>query len=283
MTGAASLADTGVDAYLGRGVYDVVEVARLIRCTRRRVEGWTLTVPGSSPLLTGELGDLFSFRDLLSLRVIAELTKRGVPRDQIFEGARYLAKELDTDRPFAHRGLATVGKSFFADIDSWIDVGLGGQQAFQVVVEPLLKQITFDDSGMATIWYPHTSVWINPKVQAGAPCVDGTRTPTRTLADLHSTGIAAGDLADDYQLPVEQVEEAIAYEYGLAARILSLRPGGIALKPVYCLTRICLGELPQLYQYLNLTALTSAMKKRGCRVGVPLMRMCWTLPKKPTK
>ena len=217
MTAASSVSDAGADSYLGRGIYDVVEVARLVRCTRHRVDGWTRTGPGDDPLLTGELGGLFSFWDLLSLRVIAELAERGVPRSEIARGAEYLTAELGTSRPFAHEGLATVGRGFFADIESWVDMGLGGQQAFQTVVEPLLRPITFDESGMATIWRPHTSVWVNPEVQAGTPCVDGTRIPTGTLADLHSTGLGIDDLSDDYQLSPAQVQAAISYETSLAA------------------------------------------------------------------
>ena len=202
---------------MGRGIYDIVEVARLVQRTRPRVEGWTRPGPDKTPLLTGEFDGLFSFWDLLSLRVIAELIEREVPRNEIARGAEYLAAELGTDRPFAHKGLATVGRGFFANLENWLDVGMGGQQAFQVVVEPLLRPITFDESGMAAIWRPHPSVWINPHVQAGTPCVDGTRIPTGTLADLHGTGLGFEDLSDDYQLSPEQVQAAIAYETSLAA------------------------------------------------------------------
>lgn len=213
----SSLSVPCAGSYLGRGIYDVAEVARLIRCTRRRVEGWTRAGADKAPLLSGELDGLFSFWDLLSLRVIGELVEREVPRSEIARGAEYLAAELGTHRPFAHEGLATAGRGFFADIGSWIDVGMGGQQAFQVVVEPLLVPITFNDSGMATIWRPHTSVWVNPEVQAGAPCVEGTRIPTGTLADLQRAGLSIEDLSDDYQLSAEQVQAAIAYETSLAA------------------------------------------------------------------
>ncbi len=202
-------------SYLGRGIYDVVEVARLIKRTRRRVEGWTRVGADKAPLLPGELDGIFSFWDLLSLRVIGELVERGVPRSEIARGAEYLAAELGTHRPFAHKGLATVGRGFFASIKGWEDVGRGGQQAFQIVVKPLLEPITFNDSGMATIWRPHICVWVNPEVQAGAPCVDGTRIPTGTLADLQGTGLGIEDLSDDYQLSPEQVQAAIAYETSL--------------------------------------------------------------------
>jgi len=204
-------------SYLGRGIYDVVEVARLIKRTRCRVEGWTRASADEAPLLPGELNGLFSFWDLLSLRVIGELLERGVPRNEIARGADNLAAELGTHRPFAHEGLATVGRGFFASIENWVNVGRGGQQAFQIVVEPLLEPITFNDSGMATIWRPHRCVWVNPDVQAGAPCVDGTRIPTGTLADLQGTGLEIEDLSDDYHLSPEQVQAAIAYETSLAA------------------------------------------------------------------
>ncbi len=216
-TAGSSLSARGAGSYLGRGIYDVAEVARLIGRTRGRVEGWTRAGAEKPPLLSGELDGLFSFWDLLSLRVVGELAQRGVPRGEIARGAEYLAAELGTHRPFAHEGLATVGRGFFARIGSWVDVGMGGQQAFQIVVEPLLEPITFNHSGMASIWRPHTSVWVNPEVQAGAPCVDGTRIPTRTLADLQDAGLGIEELSDDYLLSPNQVQAAIAYEASLAA------------------------------------------------------------------
>ena len=209
-------------SYLGRGIYDIAEVARLIRKTRGRVEGWTRPRSSRPPLLTGELAGLFSFWDLISLRVIAELIDRGVPRDAIATGAEHLARSLGTDRPFAHEKLATVGAGFFADItDGWEDAGLGGQLAFQSTIEPLLEPITFNEASMAMIWRPCPSVWINPEVQAGAPCVDGTRIPTAQIAGLLNADDLVDEniniVCDDYRITVEQVEAALDYELSLAA------------------------------------------------------------------
>ena len=145
-----SLTEPGTVSYLGRGIYDIAEVARLIRKPRGRVEGWTRSRSSRPPLLTGELAGLFSFWDLISLRVIGELIDRGVPRDAIATGAEHLARNLGTDRPFAHEKLATVGAGFFADItDGWENAGLGGQLAFQSTIEPLLEPITFNEESMA--------------------------------------------------------------------------------------------------------------------------------------
>ena len=193
-------------------------MARLLREGRARVEGWTRPRGGSPPLLTPELAGLFSFWDLLSLRVVAELTRRGVPREDIARGAEHLALALGTDRPFARRGLATAGAGFFADVaGDWQDAGKRGQMAFQGVIEPLLEPITFNDSHMASVWRPHPGVWINPGVQAGAPCVDGTRVPTHLLGLGERDEHDLEAVCDDYRLTAAQVRAALGYELALAA------------------------------------------------------------------
>ena len=213
------IANSAVTSYLGRGIYDIHEVARLLRKTKARISGWTRHSRGSPPLLTGELAGLFSFWDLLSFRVIAELARRGVPRAHIARGAQYLAERLDTDRPFAHESLATVGAGFFAKIDTgWEDAGMSGQLAFQEMVKPLLDPITFNKKSMASIWRPHDGVWINPAVQAGAPCVEGTRVPTHLISKLLEPDEGyLEEISDDYRLTVDQVRFARRYEAALAA------------------------------------------------------------------
>ena len=221
-TSARPLAGPGPVSYLGRGIYDINEVARLLSSGRALVEGWTRPDEDKPPLLTGELAGLFSFCDLLSLRVITELAKRRVPRDHIARGAKHLAEVLGTDRPLAHKGLATVGAGFFADVaGDWQDAGMGGQLAFQHMVKPLLKPITFNDSNMASIWRPHPGVWINPAVQAGTPCVEGTRVPTHLLASVLDPGEPDEwdliEVCDDYRLTAQQVRAALDHELALAA------------------------------------------------------------------
>jgi uncharacterized protein (DUF433 family) len=65
---------------------------------------------------------------------------------------------------------------------------------------------------MASLWRPHDRVWINPKVQAGTPCVDATRIPTAALADMASAEDDLEDLADDYEIDIADIRAAIGYE-----------------------------------------------------------------------
>lgn len=194
---------------LGRGIYDLVEAARLIRRDPETVARWTR---GKQPLYPIAATRFLSFLDLVSLLVISELVDRAVPRREIRAGADYLAKTLNTDYPFAHEQLATAGSAFFGKVGDWVDVGKGGQGAFEPVVRDLLRPIEYGADQLAAIWRPRTGVWVNPAVQAGAPCVDGTRVPTRVIADLADADEDPEDIAEDLHLTVSAVAAALEYE-----------------------------------------------------------------------
>ena len=68
---------------LGRGIYDVAEVARIVRRHPETVARWTR---GTDPLHHVESGRIVSFLDVISLWVISELIRRGVPKREIRVG-----------------------------------------------------------------------------------------------------------------------------------------------------------------------------------------------------
>ncbi len=194
---------------LGRGIYDLAEAARVVGRDPDTVARWTR---GANPLHHVESDRIISFLDLISLWVISELIRRRVPQGQIRAGGEYVAKHVGTDYPFAHERLATVGAAFFSKFDEWVDVGRGGQRSFPAMIGELLSPIEFGPDLHASIWRPAKGVWLNPNVQAGAPCIDGTRVPTRVIADLEAVGDHIEDIADDLRLNVAQVRDALQYE-----------------------------------------------------------------------
>jgi uncharacterized protein (DUF433 family)/DNA-binding transcriptional MerR regulator len=201
---------------LGIGVYDLTEMSRLLHVSPAKLGRWTTSGKTKEALVPPTSGRIFSFHDLVSLWVVRELSRRGVPLDEIRIGVKTLGQEFATPRPLAHEralgALATSGRAFFAHLDEWVDAGKGGQGAFQAVVLPTLRRLEFDGVGMASVWRPRDLVWLNPKVQAGAPCVDHRRIPTGTIFDLVERGEDPADIAADYELEPEEVRAAINFE-----------------------------------------------------------------------
>lgn len=206
-------------AVIGRGIYDPSEVARLARVHPTTLVRWT---KGQHPLVSPAFDRFFDFEDLVSLLVISELHRRKVPTAEIRIGVEKLANELGVDRPLAHidaaNRIATVGKSFFAHLGEWVDAGKGLQGVFQPFIEPVLKPLEYDTSGMANLWRPIEQVTATPVVQAGTPCVEKTRVPTSTLAGLVKAGEDKEDIAYDLDLLVEEVEAALRFEAALDHR-----------------------------------------------------------------
>lgn len=213
---------SGEASCLGRGIYGLAEAARMIGVSSHLADRWTRPFLGSPPVLVGELGGMFSFWDLLSLRVVAVLVRMGVRREQIVEGSAHLESRLGTHRPFAHAGLRDTGARVFADL---ADTGEQDRQVrlfwFGRVIGSLLVPITFNDTSMAAIWRPWADVWVNPSVQAGKACVDGTRVPTSQVALMlgDGTNLASDNVAevcDEYRLNTRQVLSAFCYERSLS-------------------------------------------------------------------
>lgn len=212
------------EALIGRGIYDPSEVTRLARVHPETLARWT---KGQKPLVAPSFDRFFDFEDLVSLLIVAELHRRHVPTAEIRTGIEKLGEELGVDRPLAHiearDRIATVGRSFFANLGEWYDAGKGLQGVFEPVIAPVLKPIEYATSGMANLWRPLERVTATPVVQAGSPCVEKTRVPTSTLAGLVKVGEDIEDIADDLDLLVEEVEAALKFEAALDAPLLAGR------------------------------------------------------------
>jgi uncharacterized protein (DUF433 family) len=198
---------------LSRGLYDLAELARLSQLHPDVVRRWSRPHGHLPAIVTPSLDPYFSFVDLITVHVAAELRLRNVSDDDIRRGVQLLSSDLGTDRPLAHRRLATVGRSFFADLGEWVDAGKGGQGAFLDFIKPVLKPIEYDPEEIARLWRPRPRVWLNPLVQTGAPCIDGKRLPTRTLADMVDAGDDPNDVAEDFEVSVHDVEAAVRFEH----------------------------------------------------------------------
>ncbi len=203
---------TGAAEYpVMRQRYDV-DRQKLLRWVRAGLTSPDLAdVPGNALYLT--------FQDLISMRIIAALRAAGVAFPRIRAAEAWLRGQTGQARPFASEALWTARAHVFAGFrDSIVAASKGGQIAMEFVRDELipLSGLIYRD-GIAATWEPRAGVLLDPLVQFGAPCVRGTRIPTRVIWGMIEAGDTPESIADAYDIALEEVCAARDWENSLAA------------------------------------------------------------------
>ncbi len=206
---------------IGSGLYDASEVALLCGLAPERVVRWSTATTHGDPPIRAAFDRLFSFADLVAFTVARQVRENGVSDRHLRQGVAKLRSTTGAESPLSSADviaqLATSGDSFLAQLvdDDYEDIGRGGQGTFQDVIKVHLKRIEFDVGGRPTRWSPVDGVAIDPAIQAGAPCIDGTRIPTVVVA-ARAAVEHDEDIAFDLDLDVAAVEAAVRFEELLA-------------------------------------------------------------------
>lgn len=206
-----------------RGIYTLADCVSLLKQPRETVREWTLK--GLAP--TRRKGQRLSppsynFLDLVSLYVVSELRKRGVPLTKIRVAEEWLRKECGYDRPLATTHLYSAGKDILVrlSVEDGVEHRLVaasryGQGAIEEAFHCVMERVLYED-GVAIRWTPWPDVEVDPRRQFGAPCVAGTGIQTATLYGFVQVGDDPATIAELYSLPLELVEHAVAWEKSLA-------------------------------------------------------------------
>ena len=214
------------------GIYDVPEAARYLRASSHgavvypvsstKMINWIrrgVATPALATVAGREL--LIEFEDLISMRVIAALRASGVGWPSIRQAEQWLRREAQSERPFATETLWTGPRQIFVE---WrkqlVAASSAGQLAFDLLMDYLLpvNDLTFsEETHMASSWEPSSGVVLEPAVQFGAPCIKGTRIPTRTVAGMIEAGDSPEYVMQAYDQPIEAIEEACEWEQRLRA------------------------------------------------------------------
>ncbi len=220
---------------LGAGIYTVPDAARLLRVSHQKVRGWVAGYPRTKapPIIRNEVGVLnnrlaMSFINLMEARFIAYFASFNVHVTAI----RYMAEEaksfLQHPHPFATNAIFTTdGRKIFAAAaehtgDKWLyDLRAKNWALYEIVVQSLKKGVIFDPKGVAATWFPRDelapNVILHPKIAFGQPVLKDNGVPTRALFDaFHAEGETYETVAHWYDVPPEQVEEAVRFELDLS-------------------------------------------------------------------
>ena len=199
---------------LGAGLYSPSDIVRIAKVRPQVFQAWIKAGLLSPPVALharGKSQNVYSYRDLLLIRLIARLREKGFPVGKIKQALDNIVAAAGGDPGAWLQAIIYADKDLIAAILPGDTAGAPfsasqGAQALAVALLPeLLEELERD---LVPKRFQH--VRIDPEVLAGAPVVAGTRVPTQAVLLTRRSG---QDPREAYPaLSKEQVEAAIAYE-----------------------------------------------------------------------
>lgn len=127
------------------------QACRLTACTPHQLRYWDRVglVEPSLQTTGGRPGKrrLYTFRDLVALRVVKSLLDNGMSVQRVRRAWDYLRRTADMDRHLAEVKLVTDGQSIFrvaSDEEELIDALREGQLAFFVAIDEIAREVEED-------------------------------------------------------------------------------------------------------------------------------------------
>ncbi len=109
---------------------------------------------------------------------------------------------------------------FLDEYGKLINLTASGQLAMRRLLDEHLKRVEWDSWQFPVRLYPYVSaesaarrpIAIDPSIAFGRPVVLRAGVSTETVAGRIDAGESVADLADDYALTADEIEEAVLYE-----------------------------------------------------------------------
>lgn len=158
-----------------------------------------------------------TFLDLVSLRLISVLRAHGISSAEIRRTHIGLQEARGWAHPFAMEPIWISGLGIYIR-EHDLPVRLGRDKNWQAALDftdlyiGSIHRLAFDEDERAVSWEPEEGILMDPKISLGEPCLKGTRIATQTIWALHAAGDPIERIAQAYDLPVDRVEVALAWE-----------------------------------------------------------------------
>lgn len=219
-------------------LYSVAETARLVRVPNRTLWNWVrgYSYPSGGKLVRAKpvihptaLSPTvsLSFINLVESAALAGFRAAGVPMQRVRQALKFAIKRMTIDHPLASRQILTDGADLLwefehkypSDEPSLVLLNREGQLVFPALVRQYLSQIEWNPSDrFAARWWlkPNRAkarvVIIDPRRAFGSPVIAGTGIRTSDIFERFSAGEPIAELAEDYGLEFEKIEEAVRTE-----------------------------------------------------------------------
>jgi uncharacterized protein (DUF433 family) len=213
--------------------YSVGEAARYLRVPSATLRSWVAGrqyprgagLASFEPLMRpADPGGLrLSFTNLVEAHVLHALrTHHAVPIRHIRTAIQYAERELAISRLLLSEELHTHAGELFLDyLGQLISLSRSGQLAVRKLLEAHLQRVERDTASLPIRLYPFLTapvvdgpkhIVIDPGVSFGRPTLTGYGVTTRVLAQRIDAGESPDDLAEDYGIRRELIEEAALFE-----------------------------------------------------------------------
>jgi len=206
--------------------YTLAEASRYLRVPLPTLRHWSFGLGKVAPVfrLDDPNRQYLSFMNLVEAHVLAGIRrKHAIGPQQIRRALDYVQRKCGVERPLIDQSFQTDGRSLFIErLEQLINASKGGQLAMPDLL-PELDRIDRDVAGLPVKLYPFTRsmdpsrpgadpkiVVVNPLLSFGRPSVGGV--PTSAIWSRFRAGDSPADLANDYGLALEAIEEAIRCE-----------------------------------------------------------------------
>jgi uncharacterized protein (DUF433 family) len=227
-----------------RPAYTLREAAGYARVPLATATGWvrgrrersTIRRKATRPVIIPASKDpcLLSFINLVELFVLADLRKtHGVPLQRVRAALGYVERTLGIGKPLAHMRFKTDGLDLFVEhlvlepsVAALVNASAGGQVTVREALEARLARVEWDRRGLAVRLFPLVrsdaaiqprSIVLDPLRGFGRPVIAKTGIRASIVAERYRAGESARDLATDYGVEVEQIEDAVRCEISTAA------------------------------------------------------------------
>ncbi|MBN8473702.1 DUF433 domain-containing protein [Sulfuritalea sp.] len=221
--------------------YTASEAARILGLPVATLKAWSFGQVNRTP--AGELRKfhavirpadakrrLLSFANLCELHVLSAIRRQHkVSLPKVRASVEYVREKLGSDRPLLDRDFKTNGVDLFVrHASKLLNVTKQGQEALRGDFELALARIERDGRGAPIRLFPFSrssqternqprTVVIDPHLAFGRPVISQIAVPTAIIIDRFRAGDSMAEMAGDYGVREEDIEEALRFEQRLAA------------------------------------------------------------------
>lgn len=230
-TTTSALALRREDPRVSMPLFTLRESARYLRAPVSTLHAWSHP-KGGEPLVTvfpraGRQATV-PFVGFVEAFVLGALRGAGVPMQRIRPAVATLSAEIGLDHALACQRVYTDGAELIFDYavsssgdDALLTVVRTGQQHFEEIIRGYLKRITYGDDGWAQRLrlpaYAHAEVTVDPRQAFGQPLIVHGGARVEDLVDCFQAGDGFTEIASDFGVPAEEVEDVIRVALRLAA------------------------------------------------------------------